>query len=453
MASDDHGAQPKDAAIPRLVVVLVKDVNGFENWKPLRDECENRKQPKEEQNTIKKGKTDEVREESGKKEGRKNPQEKETQRPIDDLGNERKREDKQHDLAFSSFCPTRVVLSRYFREDEQRRRDMLTTLGWKAGGKSKGKKHGHPGSGKPPHPKHTNSGSYQQRDGVDFVFSVTWLKESETALLQDRSMPRDLYGNAIPFSERYDYTDVESEVFRYRNGRVTEDGNYFWHRENRGCEGRIYRAVDAEQSQPLETYKTCSVFRCWRFNPILWTASDVSVYGIDETSNFINGLRFDHSCLMPGVSKIDEFGQCYVVGRDPSWLPSLVPPQYRNPDPNAPQSGGLAGELPVIIGMMALSQGRGRFAPVASWRTRWHGAEPRDRGTFNVQKKSRGRRLRASDVLAEALTNKISLDTHPGPNSPPLGVVVQVCYDPSIGGVEALYQALVNFEAGPVICE
>ncbi|KAJ2989666.1 hypothetical protein NUW58_g3352 [Xylaria curta] len=48
-----------------------------------------------------------------------------------------------------------------------------------------------------------------------------------------------------------------------------------------------------------------------------------------------------------------------VEGRDPSWIPSLVPDIYRNKASSARASRGLGGELGVIIGQMALTESHG----------------------------------------------------------------------------------------------
>ncbi|KAJ4321274.1 hypothetical protein N0V84_005408 [Fusarium piperis] len=45
----------------------------------------------------------------------------------------------------------------------------------------------------------------------------------------------------------------------------------------------------------------------------------------------------------------------YVAGRSPSWIPGLLPRTYRSPSANAPDSRGLGGELPIILGLMALT--------------------------------------------------------------------------------------------------
>lgn len=181
----------------------------------------------------------------------------------------------------------------------------------------------------------------------------------------------------MPFQDASDYDEIPGEVFHYRNGEVTKAHDCFWLREHVGGEGCIWRwTPGAEEAKPTEVYKTYSVFRRWRHSPIVWVGSDISARGIDPNGadplRIFTGLRFD--TLPPGVSRINYLGrERYVAGRDPSWMSSLVPQQYSNPFANAPDSQGLQGELPVILGLMALSAGP-VFEPHIQWHRRhWRG--------------------------------------------------------------------------------
>lgn len=210
-------------------------------------------------------------------------------------------------------------------------------------------------------------------------------------------LERDLWNDVIPFSSPNDYAEeAPGRVFRYRNGEVTDVGqDYLWIRPGLGQEGCIWRWDARDQSsQPMDVYKTYSVFRCWRFNPIIWTGSDVSVPSTElpgaPGAQFFS-LHFrsppggvseiwpsagpNEAVQSPSVSEIWPPAFRYVAGRDPSWMPSLVPQQYSNPFADAPRSQGLRGELPVILGMMALAQSQSLFCPPTQWRKRqWHRA-------------------------------------------------------------------------------
>ena len=64
-------------------------------------------------------------------------------------------------------------------------------------------------------------------------------------------------------------------------------------------------------------------------------------------------MRFIHDI---GTSRISlNQGYRYVAGRNPTWLPSVVYPQFAYPD--APvNSNGLGGDMATIIGLLALTQ-------------------------------------------------------------------------------------------------
>ncbi|KAK1762186.1 hypothetical protein QBC33DRAFT_289854 [Phialemonium atrogriseum] len=272
-------------------------------------------------------------------------------------------------------------------------------------------------------------------DNVDFLFVVNELRTHDTG----DGLERDLWNDVIPFSSPNDYAEeAPGRVFRYRNGEVTDVGqDYLWIRPGRGQEGCIWKwdALD-QSSQPMDVYKTYSVFRCWRFNPIIWTGSDVSVPSTERPgapgAQFFS-LHFrsppggvseiwpsagpNEAVQSPSVSEIWPPAFRYVAGRDPSWMPSLVPQQYSNPFADAPRSQGLRGELPVILGMMALAQSQSLFYPPTQWRKRqWH---------------------RAPQTGEE--------DLNPGPDEAPRGVLVQICLDPQ-GGEGSTAADLHKFE-------
>jgi hypothetical protein len=73
-----------------------------------------------------------------------------------------------------------------------------------------------------------------------------------------------------------------------------------------------------------------------------------------------------------GVSQatVGGGGHAYVAGRNPGWIPNLVPSTFKHPrehhadDPAAgerppPRSRGLGGELPVVLGLMTFAAGGG----------------------------------------------------------------------------------------------
>lgn len=79
------------------------------------------------------------------------------------------------------------------------------------------------------------------------------------------------------------------------------------------------------------------------------------------------------------VSLVTAKRSLYAAGQNADWVGRLVPESYRNPYASTPRSGGLAGELSVILGLMGLSQPFGRAAdaftePEPLWHDRrWRG--------------------------------------------------------------------------------
>ena len=155
-------------------------------------------------------------------------------------------------------------------------------------------------------------------------------------------------------------------VFRYRDGVVTSlEGQYFWARQPNG-EGIIKSSmlVDPQTNEWSATtpYATYTVFHGWRFLPFFWMASDAVITNSEAPNSMqmLYRLHFQDRREWPGLSEINAVGYPLLLfGRRPSWIASLVPKIYANRTPECPLSVGLAGELPVILGLMALSQPRG----------------------------------------------------------------------------------------------
>lgn len=261
-----------------------------------------------------------------------------------------------------------------------------------------------------------------------------------------RELVLDQWADVLPFPEASDYADeIPGLVFRYRNGEVTEAADYAWIRPHPGAEGCICRWTHGpDHGQPTVVYKTYSVFRRWRFSPVFWVGSDISVHGIDhytaDPQRMFISLRFYSPS--PGVSQVDYRGERHVAGRDPSWMPSLVPHQYSNPFPNASRSQGLHGELPVILGLMALSQGPGFYPPTQWQRRHWRGDPQINQGRLVCILPWE----RAGNIMPHENRFLHQLaEFSPGPNELPRGVVVQVCYDPE-NGEGATQEDISKFE-------
>ncbi|KAM5378201.1 hypothetical protein ACJA88_005935 [Fusarium oxysporum] len=186
---------------------------------------------------------------------------------------------------------------------------------------------------------------------------------------------RDDYLHLIPpSSPNYYRGEVPSKVMRYKNGEVSEAADWRWYRDAStlpASEGQLLR-VDARgncitdqygQVYPAEEYKTFGVAACNPLLPIMVTEHDPLV----TISNW-ELLRVFHPPSIPGLSQLSTITSTmgpgpgpllHVVGRNPAWIPGLLPLTYKAPRRDAPHSAGLGGELPIVLGLMALNASPG----------------------------------------------------------------------------------------------
>ncbi|KAH6611465.1 hypothetical protein Trco_001485 [Trichoderma cornu-damae] len=184
----------------------------------------------------------------------------------------------------------------------------------------------------------------------------------------------DHWYNRVPPTEPSGFEgEIPSRVMRYRNGQVEEAVGYRWAREafqeSAWPPGYVFKydpdgiPTYTERGEIIKAavYKEMAVFSCNPLLPIVVINGDpLSATGPLDRSP----LLFFHPPHQQGVSQavhpeslMDPGPRIckYAAGAAPSWMPSLVPETYRNPyDPV--QSAGLAGELPIVLGLMAFSE-------------------------------------------------------------------------------------------------
>ncbi|UPK95205.1 hypothetical protein LCI18_006140 [Fusarium solani-melongenae] len=155
---------------------------------------------------------------------------------------------------------------------------------------------------------------------------------------------------------------------RYSNGEVSEAQGYHWYRDSSHGTGFLVR-LDASGNfivdpttgycQTATEYSKFAVFACNPLLPLMVTDSDPLL----QTGNW-ELLRIFHPPGNRGLSQVVTLespmreGRApvrYVAGRNPSWIPALIPKTYRSPIHHSPDSRGLGGELPIILGLMALT--------------------------------------------------------------------------------------------------
>ncbi|KAG5997101.1 hypothetical protein E4U54_002443 [Claviceps lovelessii] len=188
-------------------------------------------------------------------------------------------------------------------------------------------------------------------------------------------MPKDDWHNYLPPRRREQYAaEMPSEVMRFQQGRVTPASSdlvhYCWGRQDLLTEGGIVSHPASHPAFFAHPYKRASVFSCNPLLPIIVAEDDVLL----RPEAHYHALHFLHSHpatvsqasyqldyppsvpLPPLVARQGPPIK-YVAGAGATWIPSLVPATYSNPYRTNP-SGGLGGELGILLGLMAFHSAR-----------------------------------------------------------------------------------------------
>ena len=238
-----------------------------------------------------------------------------------------------------------------------------------------------------------NTVSASNSPPLSFLFVVNELDFYNHDGLNDFN--RDEWYNTLPPRSCYGYTNEHaSRVMRYQAGQVTEAREYQWYRQGLCQPGYCFSLA---QQQPVTCYSDLGVFSCGPHLPIVLMRGDPMT--IVDGKEAMHALRFFHppaGSELRGVSQATwadgnmppgGFPVRYVAGRDPSWIPSLVPKTFRNPAAGV-SSRGLGGELPVVLGLMAFSEAGGRADEVFLGRN-GHRGRWRDRVWMNSHEPQR----------------------------------------------------------------
>ncbi|KAJ9139416.1 hypothetical protein NKR23_g7922 [Pleurostoma richardsiae] len=290
-------------------------------------------------------------------------------------------------------------------------------------------------SGRQPSTKAESSSSRPtQQPSVTFLFVVN-------ELIPNQQYPRanfDQWGSRLPPGHPDAYIGEESSlVFKYTS--VTPDScsiqrmpEYSWYRTGRDQPGSICTWDQTGEHISIteyHLYKTCTVFRGWRFLPLMFMYNDATITELDnsDVGTMLHAVHLRPRDSNPGVSEVVTRASLYAAGRSADWIPSLLPLKYANPFADAPHSRGLAGELPVILGLMGLSQPPGQGTIDDAFM----------RGFWRDDKKWRCPLTHNQDAI-------------PGPDQDPRALLVQVCFDPEnpTGSNE---QTLSSLEWGQII--
>ncbi|POR35884.1 Uncharacterized protein TPAR_03926 [Tolypocladium paradoxum] len=231
-------------------------------------------------------------------------------------------------------------------------------------------------------PKSSSASSSQP---LSFLFVVNELLFHNEEL---NDFNRDEWYNTLPPRNCYGYSgEIASRVMRYQGGEVTEARGYQWFRSELCQSGYCY----STSCESVMCYRDFGVFSCGPHLPIVVMPGDPMT--IVEGKDAMHALRFFHpssNSELKGVSQATwadgdmppgGFPVKYVAGRDPSWIPSLVPKMFRNTETGV-SSRGLGGELPIVLGLMAFSEAGGRVDEIFLGRN-GHRGRWRDRVWMN----------------------------------------------------------------------
>jgi hypothetical protein len=163
-------------------------------------------------------------------------------------------------------------------------------------------------------------------------------------------------------------TNAALPLYRWQNGIVSPATGF-----------QVYNGEwwGPSRTSAAALYRTSTVFYCQPFDRFLATEGDASARDMG-TSDFPDNrwytLNFQHH---ETLSRIDLVGpEMYLAGNGPRFIEQLGIDAWCNPDPKAPPSGGLAGNLSLLIALITFSCTSQDLTEVlqTSWRNyEWRG--------------------------------------------------------------------------------
>lgn len=157
-------------------------------------------------------------------------------------------------------------------------------------------------------------------------------------------------------------------VYRWNGGEISVAAGYEWD-EGYGC---------APSGDTLEIYRATTMFYSNPFHQFLVAKDDATKRELatDECpeDRWLT-LQFHHEDTL---SVLDYAADPDLAGHEASFIRSLGLTSYENQEPDAPKAGGLAGNLAMLIGLVAFSCKRRDLTQVLiddrAWRGhRWRG--------------------------------------------------------------------------------
>ncbi|KAH7323996.1 hypothetical protein BKA65DRAFT_481778 [Rhexocercosporidium sp. MPI-PUGE-AT-0058] len=203
---------------------------------------------------------------------------------------------------------------------------------------------------------------------TSFLFVVNGVTLNEDT--QDGGIPprTDHFGRWLPpaFAAGFG-AQTPGTVFRWSNGDISTAAGYAW---DEGY-GRT------PNGDTLEIYKATTMFWCNPFYHFMVASGDATTRNLDSSvpEDTWYAINFHHD---EDLSRVDYVANQDLVGNGRDFIADLGLNVYRNTDQDAPRSGGLAGNLAILIGLVAFSCKRRDLNEVLvrdrAWRGyRWHG--------------------------------------------------------------------------------
>jgi hypothetical protein len=198
---------------------------------------------------------------------------------------------------------------------------------------------------------------------TSFLFVVNGLPLNED--VDNGGVPprTDTYGRWLPPMYQAGFgAKSHGTVFRWRNGVISAPAGYQWE------DGYAY----APNGGALNCYRSITMFYCDPFNQFLMAEGDASTRDI-ETSPwpgdrwFPVNFRHDDS-----LSRVDFTAERCLAGNGAPFIDHLGLVSYQNQDPDAPPSGGLAGNLAILIALVAFSCRSTHLRDILVHNRAWH---------------------------------------------------------------------------------
>ncbi|KAE8449603.1 hypothetical protein EG329_007933 [Mollisiaceae sp. DMI_Dod_QoI] len=185
---------------------------------------------------------------------------------------------------------------------------------------------------------------------ISFLFIVNGLTLNDDPDTNGGVLPRhDEHGAWLPPIYGAGFGELKpGTVFRWENGVISTADDFRW------SDGCVYASWS---NIPLGLYKAVTMFYCDPFHQFLVADGDASTRDIasaDFPGDRWYTINFHHQ---ENLSRVDFAGdERYLAGVGGNCINQLGLGSYQNPEPDSvPLSGGLAGHLTILIGLIAFS--------------------------------------------------------------------------------------------------